>query len=524
MQKEVSFLNEVLNGVLNEILNEVLIMNLNNIKLKLEKENHLIAERLKKLEELKEKNFFPYSFFKSDSTNTLHEKYSDLKPEEHTEYIASIAGRISSLRRMGKATFMHIQDLYGKIQLYFSESEYSNYDDLKLLDIGDIIGVKGKVFKTKTGELTINVMTLEVLTKSIRPLPEKYHGLQDTELKYRQRYLDLIMDENSRKRFLIRSKIIQKIREYLDSKGFVEVETPVIQPIYGGAAAKPFITHYNELNMKAYLRISLELYLKRLIVGGFEKVYEIGKVFRNESIDTTHNPEFTMIELYWAYTDYNDIMKLVEDLYEYVALSVLGTTKINYQGKIIDLKKPWKRQTMRDALIEYAGIDVNNLSEDDIKELLDKHKLPYRNNMPKGLLINQLFKIVEDNLIQPVFIIDHPKETTPLCRLHRQNPELIERFEPYINGWEIGNAYSELNDPIMQRYLLEEQAKELRSGIDDANPMDEDFCKAIDYGFPPTGGLGLGIDRMVMLLTNSVSIRDVILFPTMKPQDDKTTL
>ncbi|GIU69908.1 MAG: lysine--tRNA ligase [Candidatus Woesearchaeota archaeon] len=493
---------------------------LNYVKIRLEKENHLIAERIRKLEELKEKYVFPYRFEKKNSNKELHDKYDYLKPEEHTEDIAVTAGRIMALRRMGKVTFMQISDTDDKIQLYFNEKEYPNYEDLKLLDLGDIIGVRGKIFKTRTGELTINVFELEVLSKAIRPLPEKYHGLQDTEIKYRQRYLDLIMDESSKKRFMMRTRIIKAIREFLDNKGFMEVENPIIQPIYGGAAAKPFTTHYNDLNMKAYLRISLELYLKRLIVGGYEKVYEMGKVFRNESIDTSHNPEFTLLEAYWAYADYNDIMDLVEDIYNYVALKVLGTTKIVYNNKEIDLKKPWKRITMNDALLEYSGIDVNKLSNDEIKKLLEENKINYRQDMSRGLLINQLFKIVEDKLIQPTFVIDHPKETTPLCRLHRQNPELIERFEPYINGWEIGNAYSELNDPIRQRYLLEQQAKELRAGIQDANPMDEDFCKAIDYGFPPTGGLGLGIDRMIMLFTNALSIRDVILFPTMKLHEE----
>lgn len=493
---------------------------LSDVQARLEKENHLIAERIKKLMELKEKYALPYRFEKKHSNKELQEKYLHIAPEEHTNDVAITAGRIVGLRRIGKVTFMHLMDNDSKIQIYFNEGEYANYSDLKLLDMGDFIGVKGKIFKTKTGELTINVLEMDFLSKAIRPLPEKYHGLQDTEIKYRQRYLDLIMDDASKKRFVVRTKIIKAIREFLDGKGFLEVENPTIQPIYGGAAAKPFITHYNDLDMKAYLRISLELYLKKLIVGGFEKVYEMGKVFRNESIDTSHNPEFTLMELYWAYADYTDIMTLVEDLYNHVALKVLGTTKITYQGKEIELKKPWKRMTMVDALLEYGGVDVTKLSEEEIKEMLDKNKIEYRDDMSRGLLINQLFKIAEEKLIQPIFIIDHPKETTPLCRLHRENPELIERFEPYINGWEIGNAYSELNDAIRQRYLLEEQAKELRAGIGDANPMDEDFCKAIDHGFPPTGGLGLGIDRMIMLFTDSISIRDVIFFPTMKPHEE----
>lgn len=493
---------------------------LKDVERRLENENHLIAERVKKLNEIKDKYVLPYRFEKKNSNKELQEKYFNIKPEEHTNDIAVTAGRILALRRIGKITFMHIMDNDAKIQLYFNEGEYANYDDLKLLDMGDFIGAKGKIFKTKTGELTINVLEMEFLSKSLRPLPEKYHGLQDTEIKYRQRYLDLIMDDNSKKKFALRSKILKAIKEFLDSRGFMEVETPIIQPIYGGAAAKPFTTHYNELNMKAYLRISLELYLKKLIVGGYEKVYEIAKVFRNESIDTTHNPEFTMLELYWAYADYNDVMELVEDIYNHVALTINGTTKIVYQGKEIELKKPWKRISMKDALKEYANIDLDKNNDDDLRELLRIHKIDYNDEMPRGILINQLFKIVEGKLIQPVFITDHPKETTPLCRLHREHPELIERFEPYINGWEAGNAYSELNDAIRQRYLLEEQAKELKKGHEESNPMDEDFCKAIDHGFPPTGGLGIGIDRLVMLFTDSASIRDVIFFPTMKPQDD----
>jgi len=492
---------------------------LKDVENRLGKENHLIAERIKKLNEIKDKNDLPYRFEKKHNNKELQEKYSHLKPEEHTNDIAITAGRVIGLRRLGKITFMHIMDNDAKIQLYFNEGEYANYDELKLLDMGDFIGVKGKIFRTKAGELTISVIELQFLSKALRPLPEKYHGLQDTEIKYRQRYLDLIMDDSSKKRFALRSRILKAIKEFLDSRGFMEVETPIIQPIYGGAAAKPFTTHYNELNMKAYLRISLELYLKKLIVGGYEKVYEIAKVFRNESIDTTHNPEFTMLELYWAYADYTDIMELVEDIYNHIALTLYGTTKIVYQGKEIELKKPWKRISMKDAMKEYANIDLDKNTDDELRELLRIHKIEHNDEMPRGILMNQLFKIVEEKLIQPVFIVDHPKETTPLCRLHRKDPELIERFEPYINGWEVGNAYSELNDAIRQRYLLEEQAKELKKGHEESNPMDEDFCKAIDHGFPPTGGLGIGIDRLIMLFTDSASIRDVIFFPTMKPNE-----
>ena len=503
-------------------MDEKELRGLKEVEFKLEKEHHLIAERIKKLNQLKEYGIdpYPHKFNQTHHSSELHEKYSHLKAEEHTTDNVSVAGRIIGFRKLGKLAFGHIRDNDGKIQVLFNEQETKYFDQIKSLDIGDYIGINGIIFKTKTGELTVKGIEYTVLAKSLRPLPEKFHGIQDIEIKYRQRYLDLIMDDNSKNIFVLRTKIIKALKEFLDNKNFMEVETPVLQPIYGGAAAKPFITHHNDLDMKLYLRISLELYLKRLIVGGYEKVYEIGKVFRNESIDTSHNPEFTLMECYWAYADYNDIMELVEDAYNYVALKVLGTTKITYQDKEIELKKPWKKMTMKEALLEYTSIDVDKLDNNEIKTLLEKHKIEYRDDMSKGLLVNQLFKIVEEKLIQPVFIIDHPKETTPLCKLHRKDHELIERFEPYINGWEIGNAYSELNDPIRQRYLLEEQAKDLRRGLEESNPMDEDFCKAVEYGMPPMGGLGLGIDRMVMLLTNSTSIRDILFFPTMKNSEN----
>jgi len=503
------------------MIDEHELRGLKDVELRLEKENHLIAERVKKLNQIKELgiNPYPYNFHQSSHSEELRQKYADLKSEEQTIDAVSVAGRIIALRRLGKMTFAHIKDNDGKIQALFNEQNTKDYDQLKLLDMGDYIGINGTIFKTKTGELTVKCEHYTILSKSLRPLPEKFHGIQDVEIKYRQRYLDLIMDDKSKNVFILRTKIIKALKEFLDGKGFMEVETPILQPIYGGAAAKPFITHHNELDMKLYLRISLELYLKRLIIGGYERVYEIGKVFRNEGIDTNHNPEFTLMECYAAYIDYNDMMELVEDAYNYVALKVLGTTKITYQGKEIELKKPWKRMTMKEALKEYGSIDIDAMSDDELKELLEKNKIEYREDMTRGLLINQLFKIVEETLIQPVFIIDHPKETTPLCKLHRKDHSLIERFEPYINGWEIGNAYSELNDPIRQRYLLEEQAKELRSGLEESNPMDEDFCKAVEYGMPPMGGLGLGIDRMIMLLTDSASIRDILFFPTMKTEE-----
>ena len=496
---------------------------LKKVEKNLVEENHLIAERIRKLNDIKDKgiNPYPYKFYQKNHSQEIKEKYAKLNPEEKTEEYVSIAGRVLGLRRLGKVTFMHIQDNDGRIQVFFSENDFPNYDTLKLYDMGDYIGIKGIVFKTKAGEVTVYAQEIEMLSKSLRPLPEKFHGLQDTEIKYRQRYLDLIMNESSKKTFLMRTKILKAIREFYDSRGFLEVETNTLEPIYGGAAAKPFTTHHNALDMKLYLRISLELHLKKLIAGGFEKVYEMGKVFRNEDIDTEHNPEFTLLESYAAYWDYNDVMEFVEDCYIHVALKVLGTTKLSYQGKEIDIKKPWARMTMKDAIKKFANIEVDSMNDQKIKELLSENKIDYTPGMSRGLLINQLFKVVEHELIQPVFIIDHPKETTPLCKLHRINPELIERFEPYINGWEIGNAYSELNDPIRQRYLLEEQAKQLREGSEESNPMDEDFCKAVDYGMPPMGGLGLGIDRMVMLFTNTTSIRDILFFPTMKNLDEK---
>jgi lysyl-tRNA synthetase class 2 len=505
------------------LIDEKELRGLKDIEFKLEKENHLIAERIKKLNQLKEYgiNPYPYKFNQTHHSLELQEKYVQLKAEEHTTDSVSVAGRIVGFRKLGKLAFGHIKDNDGKIQMLFNEQETKNFDQLKFLDIGDYIGANGIIFKTKTGELTVKCLEFTILSKSLRPLPEKYHGIQDVEIKYRQRYLDLIMDDKSKNVFVLRSKIIKAVREFLDAKGFMEVETPVLETIYGGAAARPFVTHHNELDMKLYLRISLELPLKKLIAGGFEKVYQIGKVFRNEGIDTTHNPEFTMMECYWAYADYHDMMELVEDCYNYVALKVLGTTKIKYQDKEIDLKKPWPRIPLKEAIKQYAQLDVDSMSNDEIITLLEKHKIDYRRDMTKGQLILKLFDIVEDKLIQPIFITDYPKESTPLCKLNRHNHDLIEQFEPRIAGMEIGNAYSELTDPIRQRYLLEEQAKELRAGLEESNPMDEEFCKAVDFGLPPMSGLGLGIDRMIILLTDSASIRDIIFFPTMKNSEDK---
>jgi len=484
--------------------------------------NKLTQERLDKLEKLKHLgiNPYPYSYKDTVFSQSILKKYTYLTEGESTKDVYSIMGRIMTLRDMGKAAFSHLQDQEGKIQIYFREEDLKNYEVFRLLDIGDILGVKGHIFKTKKGEITIYAEEFTLLSKSLHPLPEKFHGLQDSEIRYRQRYVDLIANQEVKNIFLARSKIISAMREFLDKKGFTEVEIPTLQHIYGGANAKPFKTHINAWNLDLYLSISPELYLKKLIVGGYEKVYTITKNFRNEGVDKTHNPEFTGMECYWSGADYNDMMSLTEDIYEYIAMKVLGTTDLEYQGTKISLKKPWKRMTMYEALIHYAKIDVEKLSDNEIYDLLDQNNIEYKMDLTsRGLAIALLFEeLCEKNLIQPVFITDHPKETSPLCKLKRGNPDLIERFEPYINTWEMGNAYSELTDPILQRKLFEEQAERGRGGDEEAQQMDEDFLRSIEYGLPPTGGLGLGVDRMVMILTNAISIREVIFFPTMKPE------
>jgi lysyl-tRNA synthetase class 2 len=423
---------------------------------------------------------------------------------------------------MGKATFAHVQDAAGKLQVYFRADDVGNdkYDLLKLFDLGDFIGVSGVVFKTKTGEVTVYAEKFELLSKSLRPLPEKYHGLQDKELRYRKRYLDLVMNPEVKDVFATRARIIKAIREFLDSRGFVEVQTPILQPIYGGGAARPFVTKINAWDMTVYLRIAYELHLKRLIVGGFEKIYDLGFCFRNEGSDKTHNPEFSMMEIQWAYADYNDAMRLFEELWEHVAKKIVGTTTINYQGKRIDLKAPWRRMTMAQALKELAGIDADKLDDRELEALLNGHGIEYEGDFSRGLAIMLLFEaLCEDKLIQPTHIIDHPREACPLAKPHRGNPSLIERDEPYVNGWEVGNIYSELTDPVLQRTLLEEQAMLLRAGAEEAHPMDEDYVQALEHGLPPNAGIGVGIDRMIMLLTDSESIRDVMLFPTMRFTD-----
>lgn len=492
-----------------------------NKKEEIAAEPKVIQDRYKKLEEIRKLGIepYPYRFNRTHHAGDIISKYSKLKPEEKTKDKVIVAGRIMSIREMGKISFGHIQDQSARIQfLIKKDDDEKQYQLFRLLDIGDWVGIEGIVFKTRTGEITIETAKLTLLSKSLYPLPDKWHGIKDPEIKYRRRYLDLMMNPESRKVFVMRSRIIDAVREFLVSRGFIEVDTPALQPIYGGAAARPFKTHLNALDMDIYLRISDELYLKRLIVGGYDRVFEFAKDFRNEGIDRTHNPEFLQMECYQAYADYNDMMELTEDLFVYVAKKLFGKTKIEYQGKEIDFKKPWARVTMSDALKEYAKIDISKMSDKELMRIIEQKKIEMNVEKTKGNMVAVLFdKLVSERIVQPTFIIDHPKETTPLCKIHRKNNELVERFEPIIAGMELGNAYSELNDPILQRALLEEQAKKLRAGFDEAHPMDEDFIRAIEYGMPPTGGLGIGIDRMVMLFTNQQSIRDVILFPFMRP-------
>lgn len=486
-------------------------------------EDNLIGERIRKLKEIVSLgvNPYPHRYDPTHSSKEILEKYSELKAEEKTADKVKVAGRIVAVRDMGKVSFSHLQDESGRIQLFFKEDSLGlQYALFKLLDIGDIVGVEGTVFKTKTGETSVWVEKLDLLCKSIRPLPEKWHGLKDPELIYRKRYLDLIMNPESKQRFKLRSKIVSTMREFLNGKEFLEVETPTLQPVYGGAAAKPFVTHHNALDMRLYLRISDELYLKRLIVGGFDKVYELTKDFRNEGIDRQHNPEFSMMECYSAYWDYNDVMKFTEDCIAYIALKTIGTTLVKYGGHDIQLKPPFIRMTMVDAIKKYTEFgDVNKISDDDLKEIMSRFFVEVEGDYSRGKAIFAIFdQLVQDKLIQPTFIIDHPSETTPLCKPHRDPKKdgFVERFELFINGMEMANAYTELNDPILQRELLEDQAKQLKLGAEEAHPMDDDFVEAIEVGMPPTGGLGIGVDRLVMILTGAESIRDVIFFPTMR--------
>ena len=435
----------------------------------------------------------------------------------------SAAGRMMSRRIMGKASFADLQDGTGRIQLYVSRSDVGEevYADFKKWDIGDILGLEGWVFRTRAGEISIHVTAVTLLSKSLLPLPEKYHGLRDTDTRYRQRYLDLIVNPEVKDTFIKRSRIIRAIRQYLDEQGFMEVETPMLVANAGGAAARPFETHFNALDEDFRLRISLELYLKRLIVGGFPKVYEIGRVFRNEGLDTRHNPEFTLMELYQAYTDYHGMMDLTENLYRYVARTVLGTTVITYNGIEMDLGRPFARLTMVDAVRQYAGVDFDTIATlEEARAAAKAYHIAYEERHKKGDILNLFFEeYVEEHLIQPTFIMDHPVEISPLTKRKPDKPDYVERFEFFMNGWEMANAYSELNDPIDQRERFRAQEEQLSQGDEEANTTDEDFLCALEYGMPPTGGIGFGIDRMCMLLTDSSAIRDVLLFPTMKPLD-----
>ena len=483
--------------------------------------NQLLKVRREKLANLQAEGKDPFVITKYDVTHhsmEIKDNYDTLEGKE-----VSVAGRMMFKRVMGKASFCNVQDLQGNIQAYVARDDIGedSYKDFKKYDVGDILGIKGFVFKTKTGEISIHAKEVTLLSKSLQILPEKYHGLTDTDTRYRQRYVDLIMNEDVKDTFIKRSKVISSIRRYLDGQGFMEVETPMLVSNAGGAAARPFETHFNALDEDLKLRISLELYLKRLIVGGMERVYEIGRVFRNEGLDTRHNPEFTLMELYQAYTDYHGMMDLTENLYRYIAKEVTGSEVLTYGEHTMDLSKPFERITMVDAVKKYANVDFNDVADTAAaKKLADEHHIEYEDRHEKGDILNLFFEeYVEEHLIQPTFIMDHPIEISPLTKKKPDNPDYVERFEFFMNGWEMANAYSELNDPIDQRERFEAQEKAFEAGDDEANHTDEDFLNALSIGMPPTGGIGFGIDRMVMMMTNSPAIRDVLLFPTMKSLD-----
>ena len=485
--------------------------------------NQLRKVRREKLAELQQNGKDPFVITKYDQTHHSQEIKENFDALEGKQ--VSIAGRMMSKRVMGKASFCNVQDLKGNIQSYVARDSVGeeNYKEFKKLDVGDVIGIVGEVFKTKTGEMSIHASHVTLLSKSLQILPEKFHGLTNTDIRYRQRYVDLIMNPEVKDTFIKRSKILSAIRRYLDGEGFMEVETPILVSNAGGAAARPFETHFNALDEDFKLRISLELYLKRLIVGGLERVYEIGRVFRNEGLDTRHNPEFTLMELYQAYTDYNGMMDLTENLYRHVAQEVLGTTRIVYNGVEMDLGKPFERITMVDAVKKYAGVDWNEVETlEQARELAKEHNIEFEERHKKGDILNLFFEeYVEEHLVQPTFVMDHPIEISPLTKKKPENPDYVERFEFFMNGWEMANAYSELNDPIDQRARFKAQEELLAQGDEEANTTDEDFLNALEIGMPPTGGIGFGIDRMCMLLTDSAAIRDVLLFPTMKSLDAK---
>ena len=483
--------------------------------------NQLIQVRYDKLHELQANGKNPFEITKYDVTHhstDIKDNFESLEGQEVT-----VAGRMMFKRVMGKASFCNVQDLKGRIQAYVARDEIGeeSYADFKKYDVGDILGIKGKVFKTQTGEISIHAQEVTLLSKSLQILPEKYHGLTDTDARYRQRYVDLIMNEDVKDTFVKRSKVISSIRRYLDGQGFMEVETPMLVSNAGGASARPFETHFNALNEDLKLRISLELYLKRLIVGGMERVYEIGRVFRNEGLDTRHNPEFTLMELYQAYTDYHGMMDLTENLYRYIAKEVTGSEILTYGEHTMDLSKPFERITMVDAVKKYANIDFNEVPDTAAaKKLAEEHHIEYEERYEKGDILNLFFEeYVEEHLIQPTFVMDHPIEISPLTKMKPEDPNYVERFEFFMNGWEMANAYSELNDPEDQRRRFEAQEKAFAAGDEEANHTDEDFLNALAIGMPPTGGIGFGIDRMVMMMTNSPAIRDVLLFPTMKSLD-----
>ncbi len=482
--------------------------------------NQLLKVRREKLADLQENGKDPFQITKFDVTHHSMEVKNAF--DELEGKTVTLAGRMMSKRVMGKASFCSIQDLQGSIQSYVARDNVGeeSYKEFKKMDIGDLVGITGEVFKTKTGEISIHATEVTLLSKSLKPLPEKFHGLTNTDLRYRQRYVDLIMNADVKETFIKRSKILASIRNYLNGQGFLEVETPMLVANAGGAAARPFETHFNALDEDFKLRISLELYLKRLIVGGMERVYEIGRVFRNEGLDTRHNPEFTLMELYQAYTDYHGMMDLTENLYRHVAQEVLGTTKIVYNGIEMDLGKPFERITMVDAVKKYAGVDFNEIHTlKEARAVAKEHHVEYEERHKKGDILNLFFEeFVEEHLLQPTFVMDHPIEISPLTKKKPENPEYVERFEFFMNGWEMANAYSELNDPIDQRERFKAQEELLAQGDEEANTTDEDFMNALEIGMPPTGGIGFGIDRMVMLLTDSAAIRDVLLFPTMKSQ------
>ncbi|ADU28373.1 lysine--tRNA ligase [Evansella cellulosilytica] len=489
--------------------------------------NDQLKVRREKLKDMLDLGIDPFGqrFERTHSAQDLKELYEEESKEELEEKAieVTLAGRVMTKRGKGKAGFAHIQDLTGQIQLYVRKDQVGEdqYDIFNRIDIGDLVGVTGEVFKTKVGELSIKVKDFQILTKALRPLPDKYHGLKDVEQRYRQRYVDLIVNPEVRETFILRSKILQSMRRYLDNQGYLEVETPTMHAIAGGASARPFVTHHNALDMTLYMRIAIELHLKRLIVGGLEKVYEIGRVFRNEGISTRHNPEFTMIELYEAYADYNDIMELTENLIAHIAEEVLGTTTVNYNGVDVDLKPRWKRVHMVDAIKEYTGVDFwEEMTDEEARALAKEHNVPVKDTMKYGHVVNEFFEtFVEEKLVQPTFIYGHPVDISPLAKKNADDERFTDRFELFIVAREHANAFTELNDPIDQRERFEAQLVEREQGDDEAHMMDEDFVEALEYGMPPTGGLGIGIDRLVMLLTNSQSIRDVLLFPQMRHRD-----